>query len=45
MTKIVFNNEEIDVVEKLDSEEEEFDLFDPDNSKKLILKKEDVNNE
>ena len=45
MTKILFNNEEIEVVDSLEDGEEEFDLVNPDLNKKLILKKENVNNE
>lgn len=45
MTKILFNNEEIEVVDSLEDGEEEFDLVNPDSNKKLVLKKDDVNNE
>lgn len=45
MTKILFNNEEIEIVDTLEEGEEEFDLINPDLNKKLVLKKEDVNNE
>ena len=45
MTKILFNNEEIDIVDTLEEGEEEFDLVNPNLDKKMVLKKEDVNSE
>ena len=41
MTKVIFNDEEIDLIEELDPGEEEFDLIKPDEidlDKTLILK-------
>lgn len=48
MTKVIFNNEEIDLIDELDPGEEEFDLIKPDEidlEKTLVLKLNGDNND
>lgn len=48
MTKVIFNNEEIDLIDNLDPGEEEFDLNTPeeiDLDKTLVLKIDGENND